>query len=281
MHIQIGHIFKQSFKNVWDHKLEWFRVAFAPLVILALGVLFMSLIFWLVGYPLAFHEAILGQQSLIDMNQLSPINVMISGDLAKFIYEVAYWVAFISLTINGLRYGVLEEGGNDWWTFHFNKRFWKTLLYMFLYMLFFGMYIGIGVAIVLGAHVFFTNIALDIVLGTLFALYAFYVVIRISLYQLLIAIDITHPIRTSWHLLKGNLLRFLGLFLLITLALLGIMIVGGVLVGILGGLLGLISPVLIKILIVFLGVFAVLVSWAVFAKAYALVYQTLKQERAA
>ena len=285
MHIQIWHTFKQSFKNVWQHKLEWFRVAFAPLVIWVLGILFMSLIFQAIGYPLAFHEAILGKIPAITMDQLPPINILISGFFAKVVHEVVYWVALISLMINGFRYGVLQEGGKKWWTLHLNKRFWKMLAYMILIIILFSVYTLIGVGIVAGAHYLFENIVLDIGLGALFILYSFYAFLRIFLYSLLIAIDKTHPLRTSWHLVKGNILRLVGLFLLIWVAIVGLFAGGALIFSLLGLLLALISPVLMEnvsvLVILFAGIFSYLISWAIFSKACALVYQTLKKGKAA
>lgn len=285
MHIQIGHIFKQSFQNVWQHKLEWVRLAFAPLVIWALGILFMTLIFWKVGYPLAFHEAVLGQIPSIMMDQPPPISILLSGGLAKLVHEVFYWVALLSLMINGFRYGVLHEGGKDWWTLRLNKRFWKVLLYMFLIIILASVYAIIGTCVVLGAQYFFANIFLDIAIGALFGLYGLYVLLRIFLYGLLIAIDKTHPLKTSWHLVKGNIWRLIGLTLLIWIAI-GVLFAGGAIVfGLLGLLLALISPMLMEslsvLVVLFSGVFSYLVSWAVFSKAYALVYQTLKKDKAA
>ena len=281
MHIQIGHIFKQSFQNVWEHKLEWVRLAFAPLVIWALGILFMTLIFWKIGYPLAFHEAVLGQIPSITMDQPPSISILLFGGLAKLIHEVFYWVALLSLMINGFRYGTLHEGGKHWWTLRLNKRFWKMLLYMFLIIILVSVYAIIGTLVVLGAQYFFENVFLDIALGALFILYGLYVFLRISLYGFLIAIDKTHPLRTSWHLVKGNIWRLIGLTLLIAITI-GVLFAGIALVfSLLGLLLALISPLLMEslsvLVVLFSGVFSYLVFWAVFSKAYALVYQTLKK----
>lgn len=284
MRIQVGHIFKQSFQNVWRHKLEWCRVAFAPFIVWVFGILFMSLIFVAIGYPLTVHQALLGQISPIIIDQVPPVKILILGGFAKLAYEAAYWFALISLAINGFRYGVLQEGGNGWWALHLNKRFWKMLGYMFLVILFLGVCGAIGGGVIAAVHYFFTSLALDIVLGALLALCVCYILLRISLYQVLIAIDKTHPIRTSWHLLKGNILRLIGLFFLLSLTFGGIFLGGILTSSLLGALLAFISPVLMEsasVLIVLLGVCVYFASWAVFSKALALVYQLLKQDKAA
>ena len=71
--------------------------------------------------------------------------------------------------------------------------------------------------IVLGARYSFMSIPLDIILGVVFFIYGFYLLLRISLYSVLIALDKPNPIRTTWVLLKRNVLRIIGLYFLLLL----------------------------------------------------------------
>ena len=136
------------------------------------------------------------------------------------------------MIINSLRYALLKEGGNRWWTLHFNPRFFKLVLYYILFILIIALVTGIvsgASGFVADLHTMNTTpgiarrtyILARYILaggGILVALGAIYLTIRLSLYSLFIATDQKRPFRSSWHLLKKNVWRFLGIIVLVILA---------------------------------------------------------------
>ncbi len=276
MHIQVMKTFKASFSNVWRHLLEWFRVAFAPLCILIFGLLFMVFAYWYSGMAFQIQEVMMG-------NTLKVTEVTVSNPLmhlAHSVYFITYFIFIFSIYINNVRYAVLHEGGTKWWTLHLNWRFVKMILYMLLISVLGGLYVSLAAGIVIGAHYLFASIPVDIILGTAFFVYGSYIAIRISLYNVLIALDKPHPLRTSWALLKGNILRLLGLSVLLVFGLLGLTLVGLIVLGIVGILFDLIYPgasaVLLGAFMCFMFQFIFL---AVSIKMISLVYQTLSGDK--
>jgi hypothetical protein len=90
--------------------------------------------------------------------------------------------------------------------------------------------------------------------------------------------DHAEPLKTSWSLMKGNVLRLLGLLLLVALTIMLIGLVGGIVVGLVSGLFSLVSPmlgILSLILWLLFAIFTVLLGWAVNSKMLGLVYQEL------
>jgi len=84
--------------------------------------------------------------------------------------------------------------------------------------------------------------------------------------------------------MKGNVLRFIGLFLLITLTLLGIGIVFGIIVGLITALLAFAGPVLATLSVLIwvpFVLFMVVLGWALNSKAMGLVYQELTEKKKA
>lgn len=275
MSIQIRKTFKESFRNVWHHKLEWLRVFFAPIAIYLVGFLFMSIAYWSTGHPVWSHEILTGQ-----MRDYGDSGFLIA--LANAIYYITHIISIICLYINGFRYALFNEGGEQWWTLTLNWRFVKMILYYVLIILIVAVYIGIAVAITVGAHFGIGNVALTILIGTLLTLYGFYLIIRLaSLTFLLIAIDQTAPLKTGWHLLKKNVLRLIGLMFLIGLAIMGIALLGFAILGVLTWILGLMSPLLAGVglgLMVLLGLAIWLFSMAISLKSLALVYTALEDK---
>jgi len=272
MTIQIMKIYKESFKNVWGHMLEWIRVAFAPFVVWALGFLFMAIVYWSEGRW--SYDAFMNQMQGLQ----SPQEYTFLMGFSDFVYNIAYFIALASIYINGFRYAILEEGGDRWWTLHLNRRLVKTILYYLLIMVLGGIYVAISGGIVFGAHILFESIVLDVVLGALFAIYGIYLMYRIILTFPLIAIDQKKPIRVSWRLLKGNVLRLFGLIFLIIISLLLLGLAGVIVLGILGWVLALINPWLAGIaalLLLVFGLFIWLLSWGVVSKAMSVVYKDL------
>ena len=163
-------------------------------------------------------------------------------------------------------------------TLNLNIRFVKMVLYSILIGILAIIYAGVSAGIIYGAHTLFENTGVNVILGILLSFYGFYLLFRILLYPVLISIDQSEPVKTSWNLMKGNILRFIGLALLVALTIFIIGLIGGLAVLILGGLFSMISPVL-GVLALFLGVifivFMVLFGWAVNSKMMGLVYQEL------
>ncbi len=274
MTIEIIRIFKESFRNVREHKLEWLRVAYAPLVVWLFGVAFLAIVNLSLG--LWSYESLTNSMKVQEAFADQPFIVI----LANIIYYITYFIAYIAIIINGFRYAVLREGGNRWWTLNLDWRFVKTVLYSLLIGLLVGIYGLITAGITIGAYYLVESTPLTAILGILFALYGFYLLVRIGLTYLLIAIDQNNPIRVSWRLLKGSVLRLAGLILLIIIVLLGIFLVGIIALSILGWALALITPVLLVIpgvLFLVFGFCMWLLTWAVTSKAYALVYKTFTE----
>lgn len=269
-------IFTMSFQNVWNHMLEWFRVAYAPLVIFVLGFLFMIFTYWYVGFPLDFKSAMM---SYVNKETEFPTDPLIQ--LGNGVYFITHLIFAISIYINNIRYGVLHEGGKRWWTLHLNWRFLKMILYALVLGILGGAYVLFAAGIIIGAHYLLMSVAVDVLLGTVFFIYGLYLLFRISLYGVLIAIDKPNPIRTSWALLKGNVLRLLGLYLLLILSLLGITLLGVMGLGLVGIALDLISVGISMILIcIFVFFMFQFIFLAVLAKASALVYQMVSGDKA-
>lgn len=280
MTIEIMKIYKESFENVRSHKREWVRVAGGPLIVWAAGAFLLLLAYIAGGHSLDISGAFMGGTyfqtggtSPQEAGENSPMLL-----IAHAIYSIAYFVAITSLYINGYRYAVLGEGGDGSMHLNLNMRFVKMVLYMILLGILSAIYLAVSAGIIIGSHALFSNTALNVVLGILLALYGFYLLLRILLYPVLISVDQGEPLKTSWRLMKGNILRFIGLTFLIGLTILVIGIVIGAILGLLSFLLAMISPTLgvASLVLWFLfAIFMILFGWAVNSKAMGLVYLTL------
>jgi len=107
--------------------------------------------------------------------------------------------------------------------------------------------------------------------------------LRISLYPAIISLDQSQPVFSSWRLLRGNILRFLGLIILIGLTILLIGIIGAVILGLITALFSAISPVLniltVSLWLIF-GLYMVILAWALNSKAMGLVLLQLSMDKA-
>jgi hypothetical protein len=277
MTIEIMKIFKESFRNVQEHWLEWLKVAYAPVIIWLIGFVFMALVYWSTGqwsYETLVSQ-LKGQQVLTEQ----PFIVI----FANVVYYIAYFIAIFTIYINGFRYAVLGEGGDHWWTLRLDWRFVKMILYTILISILVGIYVLIAAGIIIGIYFLINSVALSVILGILFTLFGIYLLVRIGLTYLLIAVDQIKPIRVSWNLLKGNVLRLFWLLVLIAIAIFLISLAGAIILGIFGWILSLISLWLVSIpIVLFLifGFFMWLLSWAVGSKAFALVYKTFTSGKA-
>jgi len=289
MHIHIMKIYRESFGHVWHHALEWFRVAFAPTVVYLIG-LFILLCSYAIG-GMGMTDAIMGQYGFMGPDGAGEsANAGFLAGLGSIIYFIMNIIASYTIMVNGFRYGVFNEGGDHWWTLPLNMRFVKMFLYAILIGFLAILYFSIAGGITLGAHVLFESMTLNAILGIFFGIYGLYLLFRIGLTFLLVAVDQSKPIRTSWCLLRGNVWRLIWLTLFIAIT---IGVITGIGVGILG-LLGMLFTMIIMplgvltgtlgvlaaILMVLFGVFMWIFYWATFSKAYAFVYQTLTEGEA-
>lgn len=275
MNIQIMKTYHESFQNVRSHKMEWLRVAFGPVLIWALGFFFVAMAYSSGGYSLEVHKMLSG--GAIVETQESGFIIF-----ANIVYQITYFIAMISLYINGYRYAVLEEGGHTWLTLNLNMRFVKMFLYAILITLLAGIYIAITAGIVIGAHAAAQSVALDVILGIICGVFGFYLMFRVILYPVIISLDQSEPIRTSWRLLRGNVLRFIGLILLVSLTILVIGLLGAIILGLISALFTAISPVLgilsISLWVLF-AIYMVLLGWALNSKVMGLVLLELSMDK--
>src|SRR3989338_3841884 len=152
-----------------------------------------------------------------------------------------------------------------------------------LWLLFYGIvaivYAAIAGLTIYGFYYLFENIALNIFLGVVFGLGAYYAYLRLSLMFLLIALDEQNPLAISWNLLKGNIIRLFGLLALIGVATYAIGLIILILIAVFSWLLSSIivaswlGSLGLAVLMVFI-LLMYMLSWAVTAKAYGLVYKT-------
>ena len=274
MTIHIMKIFKDSFKNVWNLKLEWIRVACAPFIIWIAGMLYMVIAYASVSQSLQLHEIITGK--MINM-EFTEKNQFLIGS-ANIVYLITYFIALINLSINGFRYAVLQEGGNRWLTLNLNWRFVKTILYSLLIAILAGIYFLIAGGVTIGTQFLIESKDLMGIIGALFVIYAIYLFTRIGLIGLLISIDQRAPLKTSWYLLKGNVLRLFVLLFLIGIAFVLLALIGMALLGILGWTINLWLNWPPMILVSLFGLLMWFFNWAVSSKALALVYNTVTKE---
>lgn len=272
MSLPVMKIYKASFRDVRMNLLEWIRVAYAPLLIWALGFAFMGFVVWSVGHSMELHHAVMGK--MIHPEKAGE-NWFLLG-FANFTYFIAYFVAVFSLYVNGFRYGVLHEGGKSWWNLHLNKRFVKMILYSFLIGILGGVYALLSASIIMLSEYLFASVAVNVILGGFLVLYGLYLMFRITLTFLLIAIDRSEPMRVSWRLLKGNVLRVVGIILLITLRILLMIIIGLIALVLIGMLLSFVSSLLAGIVAVLIYIFMMFIwfyAWAVNTQALSFVYK--------
>ena len=274
MNIQIMKTYKESFQNVRSHKGEWMRVAYGPLLIWGLGALILVLAFLSSGQTFEMHKALTG--GVVTQQEDS-----LFLTLAHIIYSITYFIAMTSLTINGYRYAILQEGGRSLITLNLNMRFVKIVLYYILVAILGGIFVGISAGLIFGVHLLLDNIAVDVILGILLGLFGFYLAFRITLYPVLISVDQSAPLSTSWRLMRGNVLRLLGLVILLTLTVLLIGVIGVLVLVLITALFSMVSPilgVLTLLLWLFFVVFWVLLIWAVMSKAMGLVFLELSNK---
>ena len=270
--IAIVSTFKESYKDVRAHLPQWIKIAFAPFVMWFIALASMGIALYLSG---GFDFTTTQEGVLQNEPEAS-----LAGDFFTVVHYVLETLAAMVLYINAFRYAALGEGGDKWWAFPLNGRLVKMFLYYLLIVVLIFVYSGGAAGVTFGSYLLIENIFLTGLLGGLFAVGLIYLATRLTLTFLYVAVDQTEPLRTSWHLMKGNVLRVLGLFLLIGLVILGITILGSVIIGFGGWLLSLINMwlgLIIFALFVPFGLSVWLVSIALMTKAIALVNKQLRE----
>lgn len=279
MNIQIMKIYKESFHNVRSHKAAWLRVAYGPVLIWALGLLLLGVAYVSEGHSFELQK-IVGIGTM-EVQQIQEASFFLT--FSYITYNILYFIATFSLYINGYRYAIFQEGSNEWLSLNLNMRFVKMVLYTIFVSILAGIYLVISIGIIWGAHSLVANMAVNVIVGILLALYGVYLMFRIVLFPVAIAIDRKEPLKVSWHLMKGNILRFMGLSILVALTIVLIGMIGAAILGILGFILAMASPIFAGISLVvglvFL-IFMVLLSWAVNSKVMGLIYLELAKQKA-
>ncbi len=257
--IQILKTAELALNSVLGDKGEWARVLFAPWVVLVIGYLVVALFGDKTGGDLFQYTYNTGE-GLLQNNY----NLQYSGDEARL--QIFSLISGILMTINGFRYTLLKEGGKRWWVLPFNVRFFKLLIctILFAFLMFLFLIVPIGGAFLGGLMGGLLGGILGGILGVCGVFTAFlYPIIRLSLFDLFIAIDQGHPFSASWDLLKENVWRFAGLIGLW-------MIVYGVSTTVLSLAL---TPALADLILT-------PITTAFFIKGASLVYETLNEKKA-
>ena len=271
--IQVWKTFKLTLCNVWQNKLKWTRVLYAPWVVLLMGYLFVGLSYALTDTCFWLRDA--STYKTMTFSQ----GVTVIAQIV--IFYITAIIAGLFMVINGVRYALLQEGGNTWWTLPCNKRSIKLGGYALLIISSMALYVGLGAGIGWGL-VFLpplVNVITIAICGTVWVISFFYLITRISIYGLLIAIDKKQPLKTSWRLLKGNIWRIFWLTML--LSFIPTFGVFGILAAINATLhfipLG-ITPLPFSVLSSLSGLLVTPLSAAILWKGMSLVYQTLDKE---
>ena len=189
----------------------------------------------------------------------------------------------MGLYIKGFRYAALKEGGERWWEFPFNKRLVKIFLYYLLVSFFVGLYVAIAGGISVAAYFFAgQSILLVSLVVAFFIVLGFYLFTRLMLIFLYVSIDQEKALRTSWHVMKGNVWHFILLVFFISLGVLVIGAVGSAVIGLLGFLAGLLSAWLGAVVLGFFvpfGLLIMLLSMAWIINAIAMVDKQLRAKK--
>lgn len=278
MKIPVMKIYKESFRNIRDYKGEWMRVATGPIIIWAIGFLLLLTAFLSGGHHLEIQKMLEG--GMVEVTEIREESAFLL--FAHIFYNITYLIAITSLYINGFRYAVLQDRGETLINLNLNMRFIKMVLYWFLVAILFGLYAVVSVGIIMGAHLLFANMGVNVILGILLALYGLYLLIRISLFMIPVAIDQSSAIKTSWRITKDNVLRLVGLSLLVGLTVILFTALGAIGVAILGFLFGMVNVGLgwgVGIVLgLLLTVFMTLLGWAANSKALGLAYIELSNQ---
>lgn len=275
MHVPIIKILKESIHDVRQNWLDWLRIFFAPLTLWISSVLLRIIVYGWVG-QWSFEGTLDHAETQISGEYLWMLR---SADVVCIIMN---WLSSIVLSINGCRYAVLKERGKYWWTLQVNRRLGRQILYSTLISVLWWIYIGFSSIICLVFYGSLKNIPSTVILAIFLGFCGFCWITRLGLTYLLVSIDQKKPLKLSWNLMRGNVLRLTGCIILglVAFFLIGLMGVG--VLGAIGWLLYSINPWLIIIAMIPLVLFVFSLVFAFFAiefKGAALTYKFLEAER--
>ncbi|MBA3812919.1 MAG: hypothetical protein H0X26_00270 [Alphaproteobacteria bacterium] len=277
MSINIIKIYKESFYDVRYHRREWFKVAFGPYLTWLFTLWLLSLNLIIFPFGLSGNNFKLEEMKLFYTND-DPTVFLISLIISAIAYRIINFMIATSLSINGYRYAVLNEGGDRWISYNLNMRFVKIIIYGILVGVTGITYLFICLEVIKAVNSIINNTFVNVILISLFGLYGFYLLGRIALYAVVISVDQKEPIKTSWHLMKGNALRLIVLFMLFWLTITFTGLIGTLVLGSLTLLLSSGGAILATIgvfLGTFFGLFLIMFNWALTSKAMGLIYQEL------
>lgn len=265
MPIHIIKIIKTSLCEIWHHKKDWIRLAFAPLVIVGASLLLVSLSAFYASTPDA-SAAFFSVERILAL-------------LSGMFYFLSLLIAVPILEINGFRYAVLGEKRNTWWTLQLNRRFIKFFIYNLLIQGANFLYFFVATFCLLQAHLIHQSIFLSTALGLAAGLFAFYLFFRLGFFKLLIAIDKPSPLKESWHLLKDHVMRLVGLTLLVGLGfVLAFLLVFGITASLLDFFVT--NPFAYVSVGFVLGSITWFFLWATLTQTYAHMYKVLQKKKA-
>jgi hypothetical protein len=241
--------FKDSYSHVFNNKLAWLKVGFAPFCIDLLSRLF------------EFGSDVMEKTSgSADGNPMQILLFIVSMILLT-LSVILFWV-------NGYRYGILNEGGDRWWNFSIDLRTGKLLVFIA------GLILSAGFVLGILMFIYDLNEAVAILLGIGCSLIGLYVFFRLSFLIPIISIDGKHALKGSWILLQGNVLRIIGLTIMVFLPIMAAFLFF-LLIMFLGFNISIGLGVSVTFLLIPFGVIIYLLSWAVYSKAISLAFQSL------
>ena len=286
-------IIELTWRDLWAHKGQWMRILFAPLMLMALGLLLLVLcmyhdkqdlyLAWVATKQYLDQSVVLHLQiaylRTTYLIQNEPIAEMLLP-LTVCIGYGLYCIASIHLMINSIRYALFQEGGKRWWTLHWNARFFKLASYVYLAKGAPLLYYSLGhIANIEPKWFALTDKfpLLPSLLSPIILVGMAYVLGRVLLFGLFIATDTPRPLRRSWATTKGMGWRMFALFLVNA-------IIAGLIPEIVKGIFWIMNAIGAQPLnasLVFSNLTMMLfslISCMALSKAVALVYQNLEEE---
>ena len=256
--IDVIKTFNANFRDYNSHILQWIKLGFTPFLIWLVGFFIMVFAFAATG------ESVTNMTSFLLQNGVTE-NIWIF--LSAILYFTLFLLAVLGMHINGFRYLALGEGGNTWFTFPFDKRLLKILLYFLLISIFMNIYVGS--MILFGDFLFeITNSTyLVIVSLVLLGILGIYLLTRLSLTFLYVSTDQEKPLRTSWHRMHKHVWRFLLLIIMLFGLFIGFSIPIGVVLFMVAYLLSYVSTWLGAIVLDLITPFAILFFFALMMEA--------------
>lgn len=284
-HLRVFHIVRESFKSVRAHKLDWIHVLSTAFFLWIFGLVGMHLIDMSANHYAGLHFS--PERHLVIAWQTTPSIVA----FGHAFYALCSLLAGTVLYISGYRYALLGEGNRKLFSLENPGRIGKFILYSFLISMAGGVFMGTSILAFFELIRQFTSYGIALACVGLWGVLGLYLFFRLTFVKLLISLDIPRPIRTSWTLLKGNVLRILALNILVTLLFAVIFSLGAALLFLTAFALeytgintSLFATLLEREVLLAIGsIFGGLVwifSWAVLTKAYAIAFQDIAESNA-